>query len=181
MIAYTQDNTISFLSFTLLPEEIQDGFTTEEQENDDGTTTSVEVPVMIPNPAIEGLTPIEYDGTTITDPILEDGKIVQRPHIETPDEKYQRIFSTLVALETLDETTDPAILEGVKFTDTQKGDLIVAREFKDSNTGLPNPHGQTAMFSKIFSGNTDPAFLATVQEKTIKTNQILAFFHMSHL
>ena len=181
MFAYiTQDNTISFLSFEILPEEIQDGFTTEQQEGGDGEQITVEVPNMVPNPAIAGLTPIEYDWTIITDPVVVDGEIVQRPHIESEQEKFDRVFSNIIALDTLDETTDQSVLEWLTFSDTAIGDVIANRVFKDEMTGKGNPHWQMAMMAKIIA---NPAYATTpeVIAKLQAINNIRVFFGLSSI
>lgn len=187
MYAYIKNNTF-FVSAVKLPttivvgkEEVKKMITQKDIEGNDVAVETIDfVDVLWPNPIIQWHTEIEYSDS-INDPTLENWKIIQRPNIESAEDKFRRVFSNLVALEVINETTSPTILEGVVFTHTQMGDLIVARLFKDPITGNPNPHGQIAMFAKMFAGNKDPQFLAYVQDRTLKTNQILAFFQMSAL
>lgn len=39
-------------------------------------------------------------------------------------------------------------ITGIALTDTEKGDIIMARLFKDEVTGMPNPHAQMALTVK---------------------------------
>lgn len=116
---------------------------------------------------------VEYDNT-ITDPVYNatTKKIEQKKYKETRDEKFARVYKKLLALPELNATTDTAILEGVEFSDKEKGDLIVDRVFEG------NPHGQSAMFANLLSGRKDPDFMLWVARSQQLTSHILEFFKM---
>ena len=69
---------------------------------------------------------VEYDNT-ITDPVYNEKtqKIEQKKYEETRDEKFARVYKKLLALPTINKNTDKAILEGIEFTDKERGDLTV--------------------------------------------------------
>lgn len=124
-------------------------------------------------PDSEKYTIIEYDNS-ITDPIYNSKtkKIEQKIHEETRPEKFARVYQKLLALPELNATTDTSILEGVEFTDKEKGDLVVDRVFKG------NPHEQSAMFANLLSGRNDPDFMLWVATSKQLTSHILEFFKM---
>lgn len=102
-------------------------------------------------------------------------KISKKPEeakIETRNEKFARVYQALLELPELNATTDTAILEGVEFTDKEKGDLIQARVFEG------NPHAQSAMFANLLSGRNDPDFMLWVATSQQLTSHILEFFKM---
>lgn len=84
MFAYTKNNTISFISSVELTADFL--------------------------PDLADYTVIEYPDT-ITDPVLQDGEIVQRPQEESEQQKFDRVYAALLELENIDENTDHAILE----------------------------------------------------------------------
>lgn len=153
MFAYTKNNTLSFISSVELTADfLQD---------------------------LADYTVIEYPDT-ITDPILQDGAIIQRPHIETEAEKFERVYQNILSIESLTEDTDHAILEGLTFSDTAIGDVIAHRVFLDPATGKGNPHGQMAMLAKIIANPAyaqDPDAIA----KSQAINNIRLFFGLSRL
>ena len=116
---------------------------------------------------------VEYDNA-ITDPVYNEKtqKIEQKKHEETRAEKFARVYQKLRELPELNATTDTAILEGVEFTDKEKGDLVVDRVFKG------NPHEQSAMFANLLSGRNDPDFMLWVATSKQLTSHILEFFKM---
>ena len=116
---------------------------------------------------------IEYDNA-ITDPVYNEKtqKIEQKKHEETREEKFARVYKKLLELPELNATTDTSILEGIEFTDKEKGDLIVDRVFEG------NPHGQSAMFANLLSGRKDPDFMLWVAQSQQLTSHILEFFKM---
>lgn len=147
MFAYIQNNNISFLS-------------TEKLDKD-----------FLPD--AEKYQVVEYDNT-ITDPIYnaKTQKIDQKKYEETRDEKFARVYKKLLELPELNATTDTSILEGIEFTDKEKGDLIVDRVFEG------NPHGQSAMFANLLSGRKDADFMLWVAHSQQLTSHILEFFKM---
>ena len=100
MFAYLQNNKISFLSTEKLDKEFL--------------------------PDIEKYQVVEYDNA-ITDPVYNatTKKIEQKKYEETRDEKFERVYKKLLALPKIDKNTDKAILEGIEFTDKERGDLTV--------------------------------------------------------
>ena len=98
MFAYLQNNKISFLS-------------TEKLDKD-----------FLPD--AEKYQVVEYDNA-ITDPVYNEKtqKIEQKKHEETRDEKFARVYQKLLALPTINKNTDKAILEGIEFTDKERGML----------------------------------------------------------
>ena len=147
MFAYIQNNNISFLS----SEKLDTDFLSD----------------------MEKYQVVEYDNA-ITDPIYnaKTQKIEQKKHEETREEKFTRVYQKLRELPELNATTDTAILEGVEFTDKEKGDLIVDRVFEG------NPHSQSAMFANLLSGRNDPDFMLWVSRSQQLTSHILEFFKM---
>ena len=124
-------------------------------------------------PGAEKYQIIEYNNT-ITEPIYNEQtqKIEQKKHEETRAEKFARVYQKLRELPELNATTDTAILEGIEFTDKEKGDLIVDRVFEG------NPHGQSAMFANLLSGRNDADFMLWVSRSQQLTSHILEFFKM---
>lgn len=131
-----------------------------------------EHPSLIHQEFIEDFSPEFYEA------ILEKNnnnykiKIIKKPIIESFQEKRNRVYQKLRELPELNATTDTAILEGVQFTDKEKGDLIVDRVFEG------NPHAQTAMFANLLSGRKDPDFMLWVAQSQQLTSHILEFFKM---
>ena len=116
---------------------------------------------------------IEYDNA-ITDPVYDTKtqKIEQKIYEETREEKFARVYQKLLALPELNATTDTAILEGVQFTDKEKGDLIVDRVFEG------NPHAESSIFANLLSGRKDANFMLWVAQRQQLTSHILEFFKM---
>ena len=104
MFAYLQNNKISFLS-------------TEKLDKD-----------FLPD--AEKYQVVEYDNA-ITDPVYNEKtqKIEQKKHEETRDEKFARVYQKLLALPTINKNTDKAILEGIEFTDKERGLLTADYAF----------------------------------------------------
>lgn len=116
---------------------------------------------------------VEYDNA-ITDPIYNEKtqKIEQKKYEETREEKFRRVYQKLRELPELNATTDTSILEGIEFTDKEKGDLIVDRVFDG------NPHAESSIFANLLSGRNDPAFMQWVGMRQQLTSHILEFFKM---
>lgn len=147
MFAYISQNKISFLS----AEKLDKDFLPDEEKYQ----------------------VVEYDNA-ITDPVYNatTKKIEQKKYEETRDEKFARVYQKLLELPELNATTDTAILEGVEFTDKEKGDLIVDRVFDG------NPHAQSSIFANLLSGRNDPAFMQWAGMSRQLTSHILEFFKM---
>lgn len=104
---------------------------------------------------------------------------------ETEEQKKARVWKKLLELSILDEHTPFTILEGVQFSDTEKGDLIAERIYKDAETGKANPHSQFADLSKavlmLLRKQENPELITDLMERASKVDKILRFFKMAEL
>lgn len=150
MFAYLQNNKISFLS-------------TEKLDKD-----------FLPD--AEKYQVVEYDNA-ITDPIYNEKtqKIEQKKHEETRDEKFARVYQKLLALPTINKNTDKAILEGIEFTDKERGMLTEDYAF---NGNLQN---QLNYMMAIFTNTADTKTLHDAGIALGKLNGICEFFGLNPL
>lgn len=147
MFAYIQNNQISFISESILSE--------KNLQNLENYKDFI----------------VQEFSKEIKNPILENGKIIEKPIKETPAEKFARIFSYLANPE---NPLRKEKLEGIEFNDEQIGNLILARVFDN------NPHGQTALQTKVIAmlmaKKENPELLAEILQKMEKINEIRLFF-----
>ena len=150
MFAYLQNNKISFLS-------------TEKLDKD-----------FLPD--AEKYQVVEYDNA-ITDPVYNEKtqKIEQKKHEETRDEKFARVYQKLLALPTINKNTDKAILEGIEFTDKERGMLTEDYAF---NGNLQN---QLNYMMAIFTNTADTKTLHDAGIALGKLNGICEFFGLNPL
>lgn len=150
MFAYLQNNKISFLS-------------TEKLDKD-----------FLPD--AEKYQVVEYDNA-ITDPVYNEKtqKIEQKKHEETRDEKFARVYKKLLALPTINKNTDKAILEGIEFTDKERGMLTEDYAF---NGNLQN---QLNYMMAIFTNTADTKTLHDAGIALGKLNGICEFFGLNPL
>lgn len=150
MFAYLQNNKISFLS-------------TEKLDKDflaDAEKYQV----------------VEYDNV-ITDPIYNEKtqKIEQKKYEETRDEKFARVYKKLLALPTINKNTDKAILEGIEFTDKERGDLTVDYALNG------NIQNQLNYMMAILTNTADEKTLHDAGMALGKINGICEFFGLNPL
>ena len=150
MFAYIQNNNISFLS----AEKLDTDFL----------------------PDMEKYQVVEYDNT-ITDPIYnaKTQKIEQKKYEESRDEKFARVYKKLLALPTINKNTDKAILEGIEFTDKERGMLTEDYAF---NGNLQN---QLNYMMAIFTNTADTKTLHDAGIALGKLNGICEFFGLNPL
>ena len=150
MFAYLQNNKISFLS-------------TEKLDKD-----------FLPD--AEKYQVVEYDNA-ITDPVYNEKtqKIEQKKYEETRDEKFARVYQKLLALPTINKSTDKAILEGIEFTDKERGMLTEDYAF---NGNLQN---QLNYMMAIFTNTADTKTLHDAGIALGKLNGICEFFGLNPL
>lgn len=119
---------------------------------------------------------IEYDNA-ITDPIYNEKtqKIEQKKHEETREEKFTRVYQKLLALPTINKNTDKAILEGIEFTDKERGMLTEDYAF---NGNLQN---QLNYMMAIFTNTADTKTLHDAGIALGKLNGICEFFGLNPL
>ena len=90
-------------------------------------------------------------------------------------EKFARVYPELLALPTINKNTDKAILEGIEFTDKERGDLTVDYAF---NGNLQN------QFNYMMAILTNTADEQTLHDAAIalgKINGICEFFGLNPL
>ena len=136
-------------------------------------------PVSVERP---DLTELEYDSDTILDPVYHEWKIIQRTSVWDIRASKLRELITAEDYTTVDIT-------GIALTDTEKGDIIMARLFKDEVTGMPNPHAQMALTVKATQAQMrmmawqqkpgDAELLQYAWEKEEAINALRAFFKYS--
>lgn len=119
---------------------------------------------------------VEYDNT-ITDPVYDTKtqKIEQKIYEETRAEKFARVYQKLLKLPTINKNTDKAILEGIEFTDTERGMLTADYAF---NGNLQN------QFNYMMAILTNTADEKTLHDAAIalgKINGICEFFGLNPL
>ena len=150
MFAYLQNNKISFLS-------------TEKLDKD-----------FLPD--AEKYQVVEYDNA-ITDPVYNEKtqKIEHKKHEETREEKFTRVYQKLLALPTINKNTDKAILEGIEFTDKERGMLTEDYAF---NGNLQN---QLNYMMAIFTNTADTKTLHDAGIALGKLNGICEFFGLNPL
>lgn len=150
MFAYLQNNKISFLS-------------TEKLDKD-----------FLPD--AEKYQVVEYDNA-ITDPVYNEKtqKIEQKKYEETRDEKFARVYQKLLALPTINKNTDKAILEGIEFTDKERGMLTKDYAF---NGNLQN---QFNYMMAILTHTADEKTLHDAGIALGKLNGICEFFGLNPL
>ena len=150
MFAYLQNNKISFLS-------------TEKLDKD-----------FLPD--AEKYQVVEYDNV-ITDPVYnaKTQKIEQKKYKETRDEKFARVYQKLLKLPTINKNTDKAILEGIEFTDKERGMLTEDYAF---NGNLQN---QLNYMMAIFTNTADTKTLHDAGIALGKLNGICEFFGLNPL
>ena len=150
MFAYLQNNKISFLS-------------TEKLDKD-----------FLPD--AEKYQVVEYDNA-ITDPVYNEKtqKIEQKKYEETRDEKFARVYQKLLKLPTINKNTDKAILEGIEFTDKERGMLTEDYAF---NGNLQN---QLNYMMAIFTNTADTKTLHDAGIALGKLNGICEFFGLNPL
>ena len=150
MFAYLQNNKISFLS-------------TEKLDKD-----------FLPD--AEKYQVVEYDNA-ITDPVYNEKtqKIEQKKHEETRDEKFARVYQKLLALPTINKNTDKAILEGIEFTDKERGMLTEDYAFNG------NLQKQLNYMMAIFTNTADTKTLHDAGIALGKLNGICEFFGLNPL
>ena len=119
---------------------------------------------------------VEYDNA-ITDPVYNEKtqKIEQKKHEETRDEKFARVYKKLLALPTINKNTDKAILEGIEFTDKERGMLTEDYAF---NGNLQN---QLNYMMAIFTNTADTKTLHDAGIALGKLNGICEFFGLNPL
>ena len=119
---------------------------------------------------------VEYDNA-ITDPVYNEKtqKIEQKKHEETRDEKFARVYQKLLALPTINKHTDKAILEGIEFTDKERGMLTEDYAF---NGNLQN---QLNYMMAIFTNTADTKTLHDAGIALGKLNGICEFFGLNPL
>jgi len=119
---------------------------------------------------------VEYDNA-ITDPIYnaKTQKIEQKKHEETREEKFTRVYQKLLALPTINKNTDKAILEGIEFTDKERGMLTEDYAF---NGNLQN---QLNYMMAIFTNTADTKTLHDAGIALGKLNGICEFFGLNPL
>ena len=119
---------------------------------------------------------VEYDNA-ITDPVYNEKtqKIEQKKHEETRDEKFARVYQKLLALPTINKNTDKAILEGIEFTDKERGMLTEDYAF---NGNLQN---QLNYMMAIFTNTADTKTLHDAGIALGKLNGICEFFGLNPL
>ena len=150
MFAYIQNNNISFLS----AEKLDKDFLSDAEK------------YQI----------IEYDNA-ITDPVYDTKtqKIEQKKHEETREEKFTRVYQKLLALPTINKSTDKAILEGIEFTDKERGMLTKDYAF---NGNLQN---QFNYMMAILTHTADEKTLHDAGIALGKLNGICEFFGLNPL
>ncbi len=94
---------------------------------------------------------------------------------ETRDEKFARVYKKLVALPTIDKNTDKAILEGIEFTDKERGMLTEEYAF---NGNLQN---QFNYMMAILTKTADEKTLHDAGIALGKINGICEFFWLNPL
>ena len=125
---------------------------------------------------------IEYDGNKISNPFYTDGKIIsQKSDNQIRTEKLRELVTA--------EDYTIVDITGITLTDTEKGDIIMARLFKDEVTGMPNPHAQMALTVKATQAQMrmmawqpkpgDTILLQYTWEKEAAINALRAFFNYS--
>lgn len=119
---------------------------------------------------------VEYDNA-ITDPVYNEKtqKIEQKKHEETRDEKFARVYQKLLALPTINKNTNKAILEGIEFTDKERGMLTEDYAF---NGNLQN---QLNYMMAIFTNTADTKTLHDAGIALGKLNGICEFFGLNPL
>ena len=119
---------------------------------------------------------VEYDNA-ITDPVYNEKtqKIEQKKHEETREEKFTRVYQKLLALPTINKSTDKAILEGIEFTDKERGMLTEDYAF---NGNLQN---QLNYMMAIFTNTADTKTLHDAGIALGKLNGICEFFGLNPL
>lgn len=127
-------------------------------------------------PDMEKYQVVEYDNA-ITDPIYNAKiqKIEQKKHEETREEKFTRVYQKLLALPTINKNTDKAILEGIEFTDKERGMLTEDYAF---NGNLQN---QLNYMMAIFTNTADTKTLHDAGIALGKLNGICEFFGLNPL
>lgn len=119
---------------------------------------------------------VEYDNK-ITEPIYNEKtqKIEQKKHEETREEKFARVYQKLLKLPTINKNTDKAILEGIEFTDKERGMLTEDYAF---NGNLQN---QLNYMMAIFTNTADTKTLHDAGIALGKLNGICEFFGLNPL
>ena len=119
---------------------------------------------------------VEYDNT-ITDPIYnaKTQKIEQKKYEETRDEKFTRVYKKLLALPTINKNTDKVILEGIEFTDKERGDLTVDYALNG------NIQNQLNYMMAILTNTADEKTLHDAAIALGKINGICEFFGLNPL
>lgn len=119
---------------------------------------------------------VEYDNA-ITDPIYNEKtqKIEQKKYEETRDEKFARVYKKLLALPTINKNTDKAILEGIEFTDKERGDLTVDYALNG------NIQNQLNYMMAILTNTADEKTLHDAGMALGKINGICEFFGLNPL
>lgn len=119
---------------------------------------------------------VEYDNA-ITDPVYNEKtqKIEQKKYEETREEKFTRVYQKLLALPTINKSTDKAILEGIEFTDKERGMLTEDYAF---NGNLQN---QLNYMMAIFTNTADTKTLHDAGIALGKLNGICEFFGLNPL
>ena len=119
---------------------------------------------------------VEYDNA-ITAPVYNatTKKIEQKKYEETRDEKFARVYQKLLALPTINKNTDKAILEGIEFTDKERGMLTEDYAF---NGNLQN---QLNYMMAIFTNTADTKTLHDAGIALGKLNGICEFFGLNPL
>ncbi len=94
---------------------------------------------------------------------------------ETRDEKFARVYKKLLALPTINKNTDKAILEGIEFTDKERGMLTEEYAF---NGNLQN---QLNYMMAILTSTADEKTLHDAGIALGKLNGICEFFGLNPL
>lgn len=94
---------------------------------------------------------------------------------ETRDEKFARVYKKLLALPTINKNTDKAILEGIEFTDKERGDLTVDYALNG------NIQNQLNYMMAILTHTADEKTLHDAGMALWKINGICEFFGLNPL
>ena len=121
---------------------------------------------------------LDFDPEIQTAELIEkDGKfsVNIKKKEETRDEKFARVYQKLLALPTINKNTDKAILEGIEFTDKERGMLTEDYAF---NGNLQN---QLNYMMAIFTNTADTKTLHDAGIALGKLNGICEFFGLNPL
>lgn len=118
---------------------------------------------------------IEYNNS-ITDPVYEDGQIIQSPHIESDYEKKIRVIQAIVSAESL-EWVDT---EWALFSDQDIGEIILQRVFNGNKFWESALQGKiSAYILSLLQNEPNTALFSEIADKQAQVNEVRVFFWLT--